>query len=164
MRLLSSLLLACVSLTAFAADSITLTGEDDTKGGKRLGAWMAANDFEATTLESGSVQVKGKVLSMVLTPRLTKDSIDRILVSCFFTVTDEAKADLPALSDMVMSLNAQSTVGCFSLDKDNDLMVQSHITFIDTVDKEEIEKFLSWFDTATFVLLTKDKKAAAMLK
>ncbi len=166
MRFVTTLFLASIACAAVAADSITLTDEDDAKGGKRLGAWMAANDFDATTLESNSIRVKGKVLSAVLTTNLTKEGLDRILVMAFFSVKDENKTaeELPALTAMVMSLNARSNIGCFSLDKDNDLVLQSQLTFIDTLDREELEKFLSWFDTSAFVLLTKDQQAAAMLK
>lgn len=166
MRFLNSLFLVSIACAAFAADSITLTGEDDAKGGKRLGAWMAANDFDATTLESNSVRVKGKVLSAVLTTNLTKDGLDRILVMAFFGVKDEAKTaeTLPALTAMVMSLNARSNIGCFSLDNDHDLVLQSQLTFVDTLDRDVLEKFLTWFDTSAFVLLTKDKDASAMLK
>lgn len=165
MRTFSSLLLLLTlcGVTA-AADSLTLTGEDDAKGGKRLGTWMAANDFEAETLESGSVKVKGKVLTMVISPNLTKDSIDRLLITAFLTITDEAKGDDQALNAMVMSLNAESNIGCFSLDKDKDLVLQSQLTFIDVVEKEELEKFLNWFDTTAFVYLTKNKRASPMLK
>jgi len=165
MRIASLLLvlLACCGTTT-AADSLTLTGEDDAKGGKRLGSWMAANDFEAETLESGSVKVKGKVLTMVISPNLTKDSLDRLLVTAFLTVTDEAKEDDEALNAMVMALNAESNIGCFSLDNDKDLVLQSQITFIDVIEKDELEKFLNWFDTTAFVYLTKHKRASAMLK
>ncbi len=136
------LLLIAASVSAFAADSITMTGEDDAKAGKKLGAWMAANDFEATTLDSGTVRVKGSVITMLLTPNLTRDGLDRVLVTAFFGVSDEAKQDSAALSDMVMGLNANSNIACFSLDKDNDLVVQSQITFIDTLERVELEKFL----------------------
>lgn len=164
MRFIACLLFATVASVS-AADALTLTGEDDVKGAKRLGSWLAANDIDATTLESGGqVRVKGKVLTVVLGPRLSKDSIDRILVTAFLNVTDEAKTDDAALSDMVMSLNAQSNIGCFSLDQDKDLMLQSQITFIDTLEFAEVEKFLEWFDTSAFVLLTKDPKASSMLK
>ncbi len=164
MRFLSSLLLIATAFGAFAADSITMTGEDDAKAGKKLGAWMAANDFDATTLDSGTVKVKGSVITMMLSPNLTKDGLDRILVTAFFGVSDESKEDMPALSEMVMGLNAASNMACFSLDNDKDLVVQSQITFVDTLEHDELSKFLVWFDRSAFVLLTKNKAAASMLK
>lgn len=130
---------------ATGRDSVTLSGDDNETAARTLASYLKRHGIRILRQNGQNVSVQRGSSKIILSPKLTDDGIDRIVVSKFYRVKDDHRhgAEVEA---MAMKLNADLNIGTFSVDGDGDLLYQSHITFMDRVEFAEIDAFLEFMD------------------
>ncbi len=157
------LAVAAIALLAFAQTAPnptwTFTGDDDQAALKSFASFAKEHGAEIPQQSATQILVRLEgALPAIVGVVVTKDGIDRIIVTQFVPLTDEAHADRNALIQLANQLNAKYNIGCFWVDQDNDIGFQTHITFVDTLSWEEFEKFIRDFSGWLLVVASNDLK------
>lgn len=147
--LVSMLALTPPAFTHAQSTTWTYKGDDDVEAAKELTEFMKANGMEATFLKEGAVRTKAGPITLLLDPRPTEEEeVDRIVIIAMFGVKDSAKRDSGKLLQKVNELNRKYNTGGYYLDRDNDLAFQTQITYVDTLDIQELKLTMKWLEKA----------------
>tara|TARA_B100000029_G_scaffold83186_2_gene74164 strand:+ start:446 stop:1021 length:576 start_codon:yes stop_codon:yes gene_type:complete len=143
--------LGCVTTRAAGLEEgqpkadILFTNTDNVAATKQLVTLLKENNFKILNEDSKWFTLKYRGMAYWVSPKLSPPGkVDRVIVRRYHVVKKAAKEDPRDVIRMVWRLNERLNVGQFSLDKDRDLMILCHITFIDTLGVRDIEYFLNY--------------------
>lgn len=127
------------------AKSLQLDGNENEAAAEALASFLDEHGFEVLLQEGQLVGVRHDDSMFILSPKVSSEGIDRIVVAKIFGVEDRYRHS-DEVERLILKLNDDYNIGTFTLDDDGDLMYQSHVTFVDRIELAEIEAFLEFVD------------------
>lgn len=126
-------------------DYLALPGSENDAAARALAPYLEKHGLDVIRRNGENVSVRRGNSKFVLSPKMSSEGLDRIVVGKFYGVEDRFRHS-EKVDRLVKSLNEDLNVGTFSIDGDGDLLFQSHITFVERVEYAEIEAFLDFMD------------------
>lgn len=129
-----------------APDSVTLGGVTNEDATKKLYEALVKNNYLAKMSGEHSVAVQFDNNQFLLQPSINPDGIDRILMNRFYAVHPKLVGSKDLLV-LIGSLNHKLNFAKFVLRENGAVIqVQGAATFVDTIELEEIRRFMLWTD------------------
>jgi hypothetical protein len=145
-----------------SVDYLVLGEAENEAAAEALASYLEQHGIEILLRKGEDIGIQRGDSMYVLSPKVSSDGLDRIVVAKFLGVEDRYHHG-PEVDALVKKLNEDLNVGTFSLDNDGDLMFQSHVTFVDRVDYAEIEAFLEFVDTSIAMMVLTNPTALIYL-
>ncbi|MBD3166957.1 hypothetical protein GF324_10185 [bacterium] len=150
---------------ALASKAFKYNGDDDAEFTKKFISFLEKQDMTIHNQGENWLSVKGESFIIALQPKVSADGLDRIIANIFLTVKSEYKSGSnQKLNDLVWKLNSSLNTAQFALDGDKDLVMLSHITFVDELTFEEMKAFIDWFDQSVLTLMVAAPEALEILE
>ncbi len=147
--LVFAFLLAMLPAGLMAAETITLTTDDDVEATKSMIDWVKENGYTVADEGETWFKVEGSILTLILMPKLTDGGLDRVVVRFYFIVDKDYSANhYSELVQHIMTLNGTYNVGIWSLDEDKDIVFEGYMTFVDKLEIKEFKAYLNWYESA----------------
>jgi non-homologous end joining protein Ku len=129
-----------------APDSVTLGGVTNEDATKKLYEALVKNNYLAKMSGAHSVAVQFDDNQFLLQPSINPDGIDRILMNRFYAVHPKLVGSKDLLV-LIGTLNHKLNFAKFVLRENGAVIqVQDAATFVDTIEIEEIRRFMLWTD------------------
>ena len=123
---------------------LVLDGDDDKAATKKLAEFLKAHGVAIVTQEDTALGVRYRGIGAILLPKLDGGKgIDRIVVTRLFAPKDEYRGK-PEVAALAVKLNQKLNIAQFWVHDDGNLMVTSHITFLDELHLAWIAAFFDW--------------------
>jgi len=135
-------------------DRFVLKSSDNQQTSSEFATFLKAKAFDATLLDEKSVRVKYQNSTFILSPKVSKGGLSRIVVENRFGIESKYRGTIEILK-YAIKLNQSFNVATFSVGDPSTLVMQSSVTFVDKLDAEEIKKFLEYINTSVLgIILT----------
>ncbi|WP_076415263.1 hypothetical protein [Shewanella sp. UCD-KL12] len=132
--------------TNLAPESVTLGGMSNEAAAKTLFEALIQKNYLATMAGTNRVALQFDDNQFVLQPSINPDGIDRIMMNRFYAVHPKLKGSKELLI-MIGTLNHKLNFAKFTLRENGAVIqVQGAATFVNTIDLEEIRRFMLWTD------------------
>ncbi len=132
--------------TNLAPESVTLGGMSNEEAAKTLFEALIQKNYLATMSGSSRVALQFDDNQFVLQPSINPDGIDRIMMNRFYAVHPKLKGSKELLI-MIGTLNHKLNFAKFTLRENGAVIqVQGAATFVNTIELEEIRRFMLWTD------------------
>jgi hypothetical protein len=134
------------TIVGLAPERVTLGGETNADATKKLYEALVKNNYLAQISGTDRVAVLFDDNQFLLQPSINPDGIDRILMNRFYAVHPKLVGSKDLLV-LIGNLNHKLNFAKFTL-RDNGavIQVQGAATFVDTIELEEIRRFMLWTD------------------
>jgi len=146
-----------------SVDYLVLGEDDNEAAAKALASYLEKHGIEILLQKGQNVGIQRHDLMYILSPKVSNEGVDRIVVAKAFGVEDRYHHS-PEVDALVRKLNEDFNIGTFFLDDDGDLVFQSHVTFMDRVEYAEIEAFLDFVDDGVMMAILTNPKALIYLR
>ncbi|QFU24842.1 hypothetical protein FM038_023730 [Shewanella eurypsychrophilus] len=132
--------------TAAAPESVTLGGMSNEDATKTLFEALIKKNYLATMASPNRIALQFDDNQFVLQPSINPNGIDRIMMNRFYAVHPKLKGSKELLI-LIGTLNHKLNFAKFTL-RDNGavIQVQGAATFVNTIELEEIRRFMLWTD------------------
>ncbi len=147
---------------ASTSTSLRITTANDELAASQLYEWMKKQGYDVSRV-GDSVRWHGEVMTLLLSPKVTRGGLDRIVVHTVF-VMDPACKRGDVLTQKVAKLNRVFNIGSFSLDSDQDIWLTTFTTFSNTLDKRLLDDFGKWLRGSTLALFLQDSDLTRCVK
>jgi hypothetical protein len=142
-----------LAATAHANPDLDVAGlDDDVVGAGRLVAWCKVIGLEARLGEKSAKAVFLPGERLTLAPRLTKDSVDRLVVYNFYE-GKPGNRENAALRLLVAKVNREYNVCTLYVDGDGDLCFQYNLAFDDRLSERLLRRHLRHVNESAFQIL-----------
>lgn len=144
----------CVATVSgmYAQASLVLAGSDNQTAVNKLYDWLNASGIAVSFSSSGSSLISRDGVILFIEAKMSDDSVDRLVFTSSFGVKDEFRGS-SVMIKTINETNRKYNIGSFYTDSDGDMSVQGSITFVDYIDRVEIEKFMAWFKQSLVVVI-----------
>jgi hypothetical protein len=152
--------LLCLLLAAGlrAAPDLDVAGiEDDTLGAARLVDWCRQIGVAARLGEKSAKAVFLSAERLSLAPKLTKDSVDRLVIYNFYE-GKPGNRENPALRLLVAKVNRGYNVCTLYVDADGDLCFQYNLTFDDRLSERLFRRHLEHVNATALQILKRHEE------
>ncbi|ARD20658.1 MULTISPECIES: hypothetical protein [Shewanella] len=134
------------SVVSAAPASIDMTGMTDQQAADALYNALIKSSYLATKLSPTSVAVQFGDNQFVLQPSMSEKGIDRILTNRLFAVHPQLHGSKELLV-LIGSLNQKLNFAKFVVRENGGVIqVQGAATFVDSIQVEELRRFMLWTD------------------
>jgi hypothetical protein len=144
---------ACLSLMSCSGPALKLAGADNKAAAQKLAAYLKGEKLAVVNTFPDSVVVKYENENVVLEPKMLPGGINRLVVKKIYAVRAKDEAAAAALKDLLWKINCNYNMAQFVLDTNRNLVIQSQMTFTEGVSREEIEKYLKFFNMSMVMVL-----------
>ncbi|WP_028773440.1 MULTISPECIES: hypothetical protein [Shewanella] len=129
-----------------APESVTLGGMSNEAAADALLAALLKKNYLASKVSPTRVGVQFDKSQFVLQPSINAEGIDRILMNRFYAIHPKMAGSKELLL-LIGTLNHKLNFAKFTLrENGNVIQVQGAATFVNTIDLEEIRRFMLWTD------------------
>ncbi|WP_299795023.1 hypothetical protein [uncultured Shewanella sp.] len=147
-----TMLTACASTdnndksTAVAPERVTLGGMTNDDAAKALFDALIKKNYLATMASPTRIALQFDDNQFVLQPSINPDGIDRIMMNRFYAVHPKLAGSQDLLI-LIGTLNHKLNFAKFTLRENGAIIqVQGAATFVNTIELEEIRRFMLWTD------------------
>lgn len=154
MALILSLSTALPALAGPAAGetaTFLLDSDDDVEAAEALSSFLALSGFSVKNRQGDLMLVQRGDSSLILEPTVTATGLDRLVVTSITRL--RAGTDRERLEAIVARLNEKTAGIQYSLDADGDLLCQFLLTFVDRLERVEVEKAFAFMERVQFTTL-----------
>lgn len=129
-----------------APESVTLGGMSNEDAAKTLFDALIKKNYLATMADPSRIALQFDDNQFVLQPSINPNGIDRIMMNRFYAVHPKLVGSKDLLV-MIGTLNHKLNFAKFTLRENGAVIqVQGAATFVNTIDLEEIRRFMLWTD------------------
>jgi len=146
-----------------SVDYLVLGEDENDAAAEALATYLEKHGIEILLRRGQNVGIQRGDFKYILSPKVSSEGIDRIVVGKSFGVKDEYLHSAE-MDRLVRKLNEDLNIGTFSLDDDGDLLFQSHVTFVDRIDYAELESFLEFVDQGVMMAVLTNPRALLYLE
>jgi len=163
LRRFSCLLVLVPSLVALIASvsfgTVTCewlyTGDDNEDAAVQLGYFLQDHGANIYSQGQGYVVVR-ETFKIILSPKMSEDGLDRIVVHVLFGVKGIYKGSHSFLR-FINDLNSSYNAGAFYMNDDGDMVFTTQFTFLNHFTWDEISAFIRWVDKALQAIISANK-------
>ena len=136
-------------------NQFTIETNDNEKSIEELTKFLKDNGFSITN-KSQYLLLDYNNHKFLITPKISKGNLSRLVVYNLYNIKTEYQ-NKKELASLILKLNAELNLATFSISKDKKhLMLQSNITFVDTIEEKEIRKFIEYLIQGIMVTTLKN--------
>lgn len=144
-----------------AAPDLDVSGlDDDTMGAARIEAWCKAIGMPARLGEKSAKAVFLTGERLTVSPKLTKDSVDRLVVYNFYE-GKPGNRENPALRLLVTKVNRDYNVCTLFVDADGDLCFQYNLAFDDRLSEQLFRRHVRHVNETALQILKRHEEEFA---
>ncbi|MEI6859908.1 MAG: hypothetical protein V5788_09035 [Shewanella sp.] len=134
------------AIAVVAPESVTLGGMTNEEATKTLFEALIHKNYLATIVSPNRIALQFDDSQFLLQPSINPNGIDRIIMNRFYAVHPKLRGSRELLT-IISTLNHKLNFAKFIL-RDNGavIQVQGAATFVNTIELEEIRRFMLWTD------------------
>jgi hypothetical protein len=160
-----ALTLAAVSASLAAVDKAAdhadycYTGDDARESAQLLAKSLRIIDADwETTTDAENVTLKAKGWVVLLSPKMVKDGIDRIVLCSYYPGKSKGNASDPSCLKLMNELNKGNNLLKFCVDPDGDIQVQTSISFRNRLSADDLREAIEYFRVGTTLMMAEQKE------
>ncbi len=149
-----------------SGETIEINVANDDQAAALIVEWLGNNNINVGNHDASWFTVQTDHFVIVFSPKTSATGLDRLIAQIFLTVNPEYKSEerIEELRELVWKLNDSLNTAQFSLDPDNDIVLLSQLTFINTLTIEELSAFMDWFNGSVMTMMFAAPEAMQILQ
>ncbi|HEY3354597.1 MAG TPA: YbjN domain-containing protein [Polyangia bacterium] len=143
----------CPAAAGGGGPKLTLLGDDDVRATSLFADFLRQNGIQVLKQEPKAVVVRHRGVGAIMLPKIYNgNTIDRVIVTRVFGPKPEYRGR-PEIAQLALELNDKLNIAQFWVHTDGNLMLTTHITFLDELTLAELDAFFVWMSQTTRQML-----------